>query len=399
MTKTFLSRPSFICAAGSGADVDSFVNNLKTASRAGIKKVECSLVGESGVKSFFVGKVDDALIKPTGDKYNTRTLELLNFALFPLKGIAEEAVGRYGAERVAVCIGQCDNGSALSFAAHKEFFTDGKFDKEYELKMQGADYVATFAQKVLGTKGPALSFATACSSSASAIIKARQLIESNLADAVICGGVDIASDTVLLGFDSLEAVSHNMTNPFSKNRDGINLGEGAALFVLSRDDLDNQSIILAGCGESSDASHLTAPLADGSGAKSAMQKALEQAGLKPSQIDYINLHGTGTRLNDSMESFGVDLVFNKYKVPVSTTKPLTGHTLGAAAALELAVCFYAIKNQFLPVQNWDGKFDDELPELNFVSSPEVAPERPVRCCMSNSFAFGGANASLILMSE
>ena len=395
--KIYLSNPGFICAAGNSSDSDTFVKNLFSGNRGGIKKVECTLVGENGVKSFYVGKIADDLLKPTGDKFDMRVLQILDFALSSVKSAAQKAIARYGSERVGVCIGSCDNGSFLSFKAHKAFFEGGEFPAGYDLKAQGADYVATFASKRLGAKGISLAFSTACSSSASAIVKAKELIRAGVCDAVIAGGVDVASDTVLLGFDSLEAIDHEMTNPFSKNRNGINLGEGASVFVLSRDDLDETGIILAGTGESSDASHMTAPLADGTGAEQAMNAALKDANLSPCQIEYINLHGTGTHLNDSMEGKGVDLVFGKSSsdtaVLCSSTKPMTGHTLGAAGSLELAACFYAIKKQKLPVHIWDGAQDEEIPVLHFV---QHSCEKPVTCCMSNSFAFGGCNVSLII---
>lgn len=392
----FLSDPGFICAAGDSSDPDAFIENLAAGNRNGIKKVDCGLVGENGVKSFFVGKIDDSKLKATGDKYEMRVLQILDFALSSIKSVVEKAISLYGADRVGVCIGSCDNGSELSFKAHRAFFTEGSFPADYDLKAQGADYPAEFTAKKFGTKGICMAFSTACSSSASAVIKAKELILSGICDAVIAGGVDVASDTVLLGFDSLEAIDHQKTNPFSKNRNGINLGEGASVFLLSKDDLENTGIILAGTGESSDASHMTAPLADGTGAEQAMNAALYEASLKPEEIDYVNLHGTGTHLNDEMEARGVSLVFGDYKVSASSTKPLTGHTLGAAGSLELAACFYAIKAQKLPLHVWDGVQDEGIPALNLVTEKSSASQKPIRCCMSNSFAFGGCNASLII---
>ena len=394
----YLSNPGFICAAGNSSDPDAFIKNLASGNRDGIKAVVPSISGGEEAKTFYTGKIDGALLKPTGDRFDMRCLQILDFALEALRPSVLKAKNKYTAERIGVCIGSCDNGSALSFEAHKAFFNDGSFPAGYDLKAQGADYPAAYTSRKFGLKGISLAFSTACSSSASAIIKASQLIESGLCDAVIAGGVDVASDTVLLGFDSLEAVDHGRTNPFSKNRNGINLGEGAALFVLSRDDLDKTKIVLAGSGESSDASHMTAPLADGTGAQAAMQSALQDAGLTPESIDYINLHGTGTHLNDSMEAKGVELVFGKNSsVPCSSTKPMTGHTLGAAASLELTGCFYAIRRNILPVHLWDGVQDEEMPVLSLVSKDTAAnPPRPVQCCMSNSFAFGGCNASLII---
>lgn len=394
--KIYLSNPAVVCCAGLTAE--EFFSAVIKGSQLGIKKAQCSLEGEEGTRSFYAGKIDDSFLAPVDSKFESRFLRIMELSLSQLSAAVEKAKSRYGADRIAVCVGQCDNGSELSFRANKELFKTGKLPAAYDLKAQGADYPATYISQKFKITGPSLSFATACSSSASAIIKAKELIKAGIVDAAITGGADIVSDTVLLGFNSLEAIdTQKITDPFSKNRNGITLGEGAAFFVLSKDDIESTGIILAGTGESSDANHLTAPLADGSAAKQAMDSALKDASLTPEQINYVNLHGTGTRLNDSMEGKGVSLVFGRYKVPVSTTKPVTGHTLGAAAAIELASCFMAIKRQKLPVQVWDGQRDEEIPELNIISAgKDYVPEHPISCCMSNSFAFGGANASLII---
>lgn len=393
----YLSNPSLICCAGNCPS--DFFYSITTKNQKGIKKTKCSLCNNSDIsdnanKEFFVGKIDDDILKPTNDKFEMRILQILDYTLNQLEKTIQLAISKYGKSRIGVCLGSCDNGSELSLKAHKAFFTEGSFPSDYNIKAQSADYISTYVSKKYNLEGISLSFSTACSSSGSAIIKASELIKAGVCDAVIAGGVDIASDTVLLGFNSLEAISSKISNPFSKNRDGITLGEGASIFVLSKDDIDSTSIILAGCGESSDASHMTAPLADGSGAKQAMQNALNNSSLSINDIDYINLHGTGTHLNDSMESKAVYNIFGAVSVPVSTIKPITGHTLGAAASLELAACFLAIKNQKLPVQVWDKEFDNELPKLNFVDTP--LPTKKIKCCMSNNFAFGGCNISLII---
>ncbi len=392
--KTYLSRPALIC--GAGKTPAEFFETLTQGSQRGLQHIQCGKDADGNDQFFWVGQIADGLLQPTGDRYDSRFLQILDTVLKQLQdgGAVQKVIDRYGAERVGVCLGQCDNGSQRSFEGHRALWNKGLFPPDYDLTAQGADYPATYTARTLGAKGPSLSFATACSSSATAIIRARELLLSGICDAVIAGGVDIASPTTLLGFNSLEAISKEKTNPFSKNRSGISLGEGAAFFVLSKDDVDGTGIVLSGTGESSDASHMTAPLADGSGASRAMQAALQDAGLSADEIDYINLHGTGTHLNDSMEAKAVDSVFGKRHLPASSTKPLTGHTLGAAGALELAACFLAIKEQKLPLHVWDGQFDDEVPRLNFVAVPQ--PQGEIRRCMSNSFAFGGCNASLII---
>ena len=233
------------------------------------------------------------------------------------------------------------------------------------------------------------------------------MILGGLADAVIAGGIDIASDTTLVGFGALEAVSSEITNPLSKNRHGITLGDGAAFFVITKEALDSK-VQLLGWGESSDAYHMTSPDPSGAGAQKAISRALKSSGLAPEDVGYINLHGTGTKLNDSMESKAVAAVFGDYPVPLSSTKAVTGHTLGAAAALEAAICWkLLVENQGknldngkLPLQVWDGVKDEELPALNIVDknfkNKADAADKEIKACLSNSFAFGGANACLAL---
>jgi 3-oxoacyl-[acyl-carrier-protein] synthase-1 len=235
-------------------------------------------------------------------------------------------------------------------------------------------------------------------------VKASELIRAGFCDAVIAGGADIASEAALRGFASLEALSGEVCNPFSRNRKGITLGEGAAFFVLSPE--GGSGIELLGTGESADAHHMTAPRPDGAGAARAMKEALDNAGLKPADVGYVNLHGTGTPLNDSMEARAMAAVFgaggplSPCGPPVSSTKPITGHTLGAAGALELALCWMASActgdAAWAPVHCWDGERDEELPHLRFSGKGEAVPAERPGICMSNSFAFGGCNVSLII---
>lgn len=394
MNNIFLSKPGVITCAGFNAD--ELWASVTTGKQSGIKKVKA--VSE---EDFFAGRIEESRLKPTSARFSMKIHRIQEMALEQIAKEVESVKEKYGAQRIAVCVGSCDNGTEFSVAGHKVFFETGKFPSDYSIEMQGADYPSTFVKEKFSLKGPCLSFSTACSSSAEAIIKGAQLINSGLADAVIAGGVDLVSDTVLLGFGALEAVSSEITNPFSVNRHGITLGEGAAFFVLTRQDLFSTGIELLGYGESSDAHHMTSPDPSGAGAEKAMNNALHNAGLKPEDIDYINLHGTGTKLNDLMESKAVDAVFGSYKIPASTTKPFTGHTLGAGSAVELAVCFQAIvKNRnaekiLLPLQMWDGQKDSEIPQLNFVDKDNCTGFKKVKICMSNSFAFGGSNACLI----
>ncbi len=403
MEHIYFSKPGVICAAGSS--IEELWNSCITGNCDGIKQIT-AIDG----KKFYVGRICDSLLPKVFDaRYDMRIIRILDKALSQIEKTVEVIKSKYSSERIGVFIGTCDNGSEFSLKGHKDFFSNGKFPSDYKLDMQSADYPATFIKEKFGIQGPSYVFATACSSSATAIIKAREMIFAGIIDVAIVGGVDIASETVLLGFDSLEAVSDEKTNPFSKNRKGITLGEGAALFVLSKnlEDVSNSdddfAIELLGIGESADANHITAPLEDGSGAAIAIKAALSDSFLDITDVDYLNLHGTGTHLNDAMESKALNKVFGNFlsELPVSSTKSLMGHTLGAASAIELAICFWALACSYskkLPVHIWDGVFDDELPYLNFVKVGDVC-KKEIRTAMSNSFGFGGCNVSLILRKE
>lgn len=396
MTPVYMCRPSVLCGAGS--TLDEVWETVTSGNQKGIKRVK-ALNG----KEFYAGKVDDSELSSSTARYDMRIMRLEEKCLAGVEAQIKAVKEKYGAEKIGVCVGSCDNGTEFSVAGHRKYFADGAFANDYSLEIQGADYVATFVSEKYELKGPCMTFSTACSSSTGAIIKAAELIRGGICDAVVAGGIDIASDTVLMGFDALEAVSSEITNPFSANRHGITLGEAGAFFVLTKECLEDQEPVqLLGYGESADAYHMTSPDPSGDGAKRAMEKALSFGGLKPEEIDYLNTHGTGTKFNDSMEAKAVDAVFGEHKVPCSTIKPMTGHTLGAAGALEAAVCWATIVNNKtegmvkLPVQIWDEVQDPEMPSINIISKNNNKNTGKVKVCMSNSFAFGGANSSLII---
>ena len=405
----YLSKPGVMSCAGT--NIDELWNSVISGSQQGIKKVTAC-----DGQDFFAARISDSVLQPSGARYDMKVVRIENQALNQIAADVETVKQKYGADRIAVCVGSCDNGTEFSVAAHRNYFTEGQFPANYNLEIQGADYASTMVAEKFGLKGPVNTFSTACSSSAGAIIKGAELILAGLADAAVVGGIDIASDTTLVGFGALEAVSSEITNPLSKNRHGITLGDGAAFFVLTKEDLSTLSssgltrgsIRLLGWGESSDAYHMTSPDPSGAGAEKAIRRAIERAEISTSDVGYINLHGTGTKLNDSMESKAVAAIFGENSVPVSSTKAVTGHTLGAAAALEAAICWKAlvenngkkIDNRNLPLQVWDGVKDDELPSLNIVdknnSGKTSSVSKDFTVCLSNSFAFGGANACLAL---
>ena len=390
--KIFLSKPGLICCAGRNAD-ELYESCLK-GNREGFSfknGYPVGLVSESilpQLKAIDFNRRSRDGAEVSTEK--TKIFRIIDAALDQIRPEIEKAIAEYGREKIGVCLGSCDNGSESSLAAHKEFFEKGSFPKDYNLRFQSASFPAEYIAEKFGLTGPVFTFATACASSASAIAKGAELIRGGLCSAVIAGGADLVSGIVFTGFNTLGAVSDELCNPFSKNRKGINLGEGAAFFLLDFAETPG-GIELLGTGESTDAFHMTAPGEDGAGPARAMKAALLNAGLKPEQIGYTNLHGTGTALNDKAESLAMTAVFNPLP-PSSSTKPITGHTLGAAGALEAAVCWMIInKGKGLPVHCWDGVHDDEFPPL-----PLDVRESTPSICMSNSYAFGGCNVSLIL---
>lgn len=272
---------------------------------------------------------------------------------------------------------------------------------------------AEFLKWYLGTKNYAASVSTACTSGTKAFSTAVKLLQNDVCKVVIAGGIDTLAAMPSYGFHALEVLSHEKSNPFSKNRDGISLGEGGALFVLTKDvkmqkcldvksitnvgricKSDNEIVALLGIGETSDAYHSATPDPDGVQAVRAIQLALDDAGLKAEDIDYINLHGTGTVSNDLMEANAIYKVFGD-NVPASSTKPFTGHCLGAAASIEAFICYQILKGKRnLPIHKYDNEYDENLPKINLVNSN--TENKKINTCMSTSFGFGGTNAVVIM---
>jgi len=395
----YLSAPGLVCCAGSNRE--ELYNSCLKGDRSGFVVRELPGSDENRVK-YPVGQIqleDHANLPgstPFANEAKSRIIRVIDAALAQIQDRIEKAIAGYGPERIGVCFGTCDNGSESSLLAHKEFAARGVFPVNYSLAFQSPSFPAAYISRKFGVSGPALTVATACSSGASAIVRGAELIRAGFCDAVIAGGADIVSETVLLGFHSLEVLSESLCAPFSKNRKGINLGEGAAFFLLEAsppvDKRENACVKLLGAGESSDAFHMTTPGPDGAGPIKAMKAALLNAVLESAQVGYVNLHGTGTELNDKAEALAMRELFGGSPPSASSTKPVMGHTLGAAGALEAAVCWMVLtEKRGLPVHCWDGEKDDELPFFPFVNDQE-APS----VCMSNSFAFGGCNVSLIL---
>jgi len=293
--------------------------------------------------------------------------------------------------RIAIVIGSSTSGISDEEAVFPHVISTGKFPDSYDLSQRLFCSPANFLAGQLGVTGPAYGISTACTSSAKAIASGARLLKSGMVDLVIAGGVDSLCNFTVAGFSSIESISKDRCNPFSVNRSGINIGEGCALFLMSREESD---ISLTGWGESSDGYHISAPEPNGIGATLAINSALKMANMCETQIQYINLHGTATYQNDLMEANLIDRL--NFKALVSSTKSLTGHTLGAAGAIEAAICCLTLTdNGRLPPHIWDGSYDPELPILNIANPLPNAP----KVVMTNNFAFGGNNTSLILESR
>lgn len=326
--------------------------------------------------------------------HRTRNNALLLQALGQIRTQVQDAIARVGPARVAVVLGTSTSGIAEGGSAERERTGDTGWPVGYHYFQQELGSPSQWLAGELGLAGPAYTLSTACSSSAKALAAGARLLRRGLADVVIAGGADTLCPFTVAGFSSLDSVSAVRCNPLSANRSGINLGEGAGLFMLSA---MPGPVRLAGWGESSDAHHMSAPDPTGGGARAAMEQALARAGLGAGEIDYLNLHGTATPQNDAMESLASAAVFGS-DLPVSSTKPMTGHALGAAGAVEAALMWVTLVDNprgVLPAHWWDGVPDPALPALRVVA-PGEALGRAARHVMSNSFAFGGSNCALIL---
>jgi 3-oxoacyl-[acyl-carrier-protein] synthase-1 len=325
------------------------------------------------------------------DSRNTR---LLLLALEEIRAEVDREISRHGTHRVGVVLGTSTSGIEAAERAVAHHQQHQALPAGFHYRQQEIGRLAPFLAEFLGLQGPAITVSTACTSSGKALVTARNLLRLGLCDAVITGGADSLCRLTLNGFASLESVSPGPCNPMSRNRAGINVGEGAALFILRK---EPAAVALLGAGASSDAHHISSPDPSGAGAVAAMRAALAEAG-PDGAVRYLNLHATATAKNDEMESRATAVVF-PVGIACSGTKPLTGHLLGAAAATELAFCWLLAQEAwnpdgFLPPHRWDGEADRDLPALDLVT--DGATFRGARICMSNAFAFGGNNLSLIL---
>jgi 3-oxoacyl-[acyl-carrier-protein] synthase-1 len=386
----YLNECGIVCALGTGLE------EVRANLFAGISGVRPSAACSPG-RELPLGQVRGALpsVAHLPEAQRSRNNALALAALAQIRPAVEAAVARFGAGRVGVIVGTSTSGIAETEKALLHRAVHGELAPEFHYGQQEMGSPAAMLSDELGIAGPAYAHSSACSSSAKAMASAARLIRMGLCDAVVAGGVDSLCAFTVAGFSALESVSAARCNPMSANRNGINIGEGAALFLMTR---EPAAVQLAGWGESSDGHHMSAPDPQGTGARIAMTDALRRAGLQPADIDYVNMHGTATQQNDAMESKVIAGLFG-CEVPASSTKPFTGHTLGAAAAIEAALCWLALQPEnargAMPPHLWDGAPDPALPALNLVPVGATLG-RPLRHVLSASFAFGGSNAVLVL---
>ena len=387
----YLSAMGMVCALGNSHE--QIIANLLRGSRDGMVEDDQIIDGKKLRLGRVSGDLSEFPIKNPLEQ--SRNNQLLLAALKPISNEVERLIEKYGKRRIGLILGTSTSGTLEAECAMDRHLKENDFPNGYDFRVQEMGDPSRFLANYLSLTGPAYTVSTACSSSGKVFASARNLIRSGVCDAVIVGGADSLCRLTVHGFSALESVSDEHCQPFSANRDGINLGEGAALFTLTADQGD---IKLLGVGESSDAWHISAPHPEGRGAKKAMLAALEDACLNPDDIGYLNLHGTATPLNDAMESQAVSQVFAT-PVSCSSTKTMTGHTLGAAGAVEAGLTWLLLSElnsqRQLPPHICDNTSDKDIPELNLVDPKAPIHLNPPRI-MSNSFAFGGSNVSIIL---
>jgi 3-oxoacyl-[acyl-carrier-protein] synthase-1 len=350
---------------------------------------------ETAALGSFTGIVDaagHAVLPPALARWDCRNQRLAELGL-GADGFADrvaETAARCGPRRVGVFMGTSTSGILQTELAYRERDAAGALPPwlHYETTHDTAS-LARYVQARLGLAGPAFTVSTACSSSAKVFADAARFIAAGLIDAAVVGGVDSLCLTTLYGFRSLELVSHDVCRPWDAERAGLSLGEGAAFALLEAAPRTMHALLL-GTGESSDGHHMSAPHPEGAGAVLAMRAALADAGVEPQRIDYLNLHGTATPGNDAAEDRAVSAVFGP-GVACSSTKGFTGHTLGAAGAVEAAITMLALEHGLLPATLHLRQRDPAL-----VLEPLRAPQRRrIEVAASNSFGFGGSNASLV----
>lgn len=392
MSPLILTHFSIVNALGNG--VAATLDALR-ASRSGL--TPCTF--EDVTLNTWCGAVAQADSEPIRGAlahYDCRNNRLAARAL-AVDGFGEQvarARDRYGAARIGVFVGTSTSGILETEHAYQaRDIATGRLPANFHLRETHNLFATTdFVRRSLGLTGPAATVSTACSSSAKVFASAWRMIELGLCDAAVVGGVDSLCRNTLYGFASLELVASEPCRPCASDRQGISIGEAAGFALLERPQhaQAHSGVALLGFGESSDAYHMSSPHPEGDGAVLAMKHALTSAGLTPDAIDYINMHGTASLVNDAMEDRAITRVFGM-DTPASSTKGWTGHTLGAAGITEAVISALCIQHGFMPGNLNTRTLDPALSGNLLLASRQ----QDVRCVLSNSFGFGGSNASLI----
>jgi len=380
-----------------GKDVEEFLQSLREG-RTGIGQI--SLFDTSKYPSRIGAQIRDYHPEELfGNNELKRLSRTDQFALIAAEeAVKDSRINSYAPEEVGICLGAGAGGMFEAESYHREVLLKGKSKPSLILSFIPSFTTNRVAQR-FRFSGPLATITTACSSSATSIGYGADLIRSGKASAVLCGGSDVLSELTFGGFNSLKVTDPSPCKPFDKKRAGMSLGEGAAILVLEGLDeaLKRGVKVYAeflGYGIGGEAYHITAPEPTGMMEARIMGKGLEESGIKPSGVDYINAHGTGTPLNDKVETVSIKRVFGEraYSVPVSSIKSMVGHCLGSAGAIEAVASILSIVHGFVPptVNHQEG---DEDCDLDYV--PEKSREMEIRVALSNSFAFGGNCTTLV----
>ncbi|MBP3194598.1 MAG: beta-ketoacyl-[acyl-carrier-protein] synthase II [Cardiobacteriaceae bacterium] len=395
----YLNKPGVISSIGVG--IEESLANLFSP-----QKNYLTRRADFGVGERYFGQINPQHLRAFPDDLKAEFRGINNQILWTACGQIEEQIAdvveRYGKKRVAVVVGTSCSGVDENLPIFQNVVAGGGWSdiaisRAHQIMSAPADFLCHMYELDF-----AYGISTACTSGARAIISAARMLQAGLADAVIAAGVDNLSQLTIAGFNSLSVLSKGICEPFCQGRDGINIGEAAAVFMMTRENLYD-GLPLLSWGASSDAFHMSSPDPSAKGAKLAFQAALNKANLEPTDISYINLHGTGTELNDAMESKAVAEIFPA--IYASTSKNLTGHTLGASGALEAAFIWAAVSRKFnpegkLPVQVFaqTSVIDEKLPQLRWTDKNSRF-ENNRRIAASSNFAFGGNNSVVIIGEE
>ncbi len=387
-----LSHMSLVTSLGLG--LEPLLSALRTG-RSGL--APCAF--ETVTVPTYVGEVaelNNLRLPAAQARFECRNNRLAGLALEQegFEDAIEAAKIRYGKRRIGLFLGTSTSGILQTELAYRIRDPDtGALPQDFDYAGSHSTYsVAAYLRSRLGVFGPSVVVSCACASTAKAFGNAARMIEAGICDAAIVGGADSLCLTTLYGFASLNLTAPGPCHPFDAARDGISIGEAAGFVLLERADCgEDGDVVLRGIGESNDAYHMSSPHPEGVGARLAMARALDSSGLRPREIDYINLHGTATQIGDAAEDRAVFEVFGA-STPSSSTKGHTGHTLGAAGIVEAMICALAIRHQFMPGSPHTATIDPTF-RCSYVQTQQPAT---IDWVMSNSFGFGGGNCSLVL---